>query len=206
MAENKPVESDSCTSISLLARLRQEPSDPKGWDEFVSRYRPRIQQWCKRWGLQESDADDVSQNVMLELSQQLKKFEYDPSGRFRAWLKTVARRAWYDYSQRRKKIEFQAKDSREWQQLASDDAQDDLLARLEEECNRELLQFAMQRVKSRVQENSWTAFELTEFQGLSAEQAGQQLEMNKGAVYVARARIQKMLLAEVEILDKIPDD
>ena len=194
---------DSATSLSLLARLKADPDSAKGWDEFVARYQPRIFQWCRRWGLQESDAHDVSQNVMLELSQQLKKFEYKSGGKFRAWLKTVARRAWYDYSKRKKRVEYQSNDSELWRQLASDDAQQDLLDSLEEECNRELLQTAMERVKARVKKETWEAFQLTELERMPADQAAEKTGLSRGSVYVARGRIQKMLMSEVETLDQM---
>jgi RNA polymerase sigma factor (sigma-70 family) len=196
---------ESLTSPTLLSRLRNDPGDSRGWDEFVQRYGGRIVGWCRRWGLQEADATDVAQNVLLELSQQMQRFRYDPGGRFRAWLKTVTRRAWYDFSQRRKRREFQADGDDWWETLESEQAQDDLLQRLEDECNRELLEAAMQNVQSRVAESTWQAFRLTEFDGKSADEAAEQLGMNRGAVYVARGRVQKMIVEEVERLDRIHD-
>lgn len=195
---------DSATSLSLLARLRDEPQDERGWDEFVARYRPKIHQWCMRWGLAASDADDVCQNVLLSLSQHLRKFEYDPDGKFRSWLKTVVRRAWYDHARRRKKLEFQH-DSALWSALSTQEAGDDLLDALVEECNRELLQCAMTRVQSRVQEHTWQAFYMTEFEEMSAADVASKLDMAKGAVYVARGRVQRLLVAEIESLDRIPN-
>jgi hypothetical protein len=47
------------TSLTLLGRLRRDPKDQAAWSEFVSRYRPRILQWCRRWHLQEADPEDV---------------------------------------------------------------------------------------------------------------------------------------------------
>src|SRR5947209_2478785 len=55
--------SASQTRASLLSRLRKDPGDSSAWDEFVDRYGPRIRSWCRRWGLQEADAEDVTQIV-----------------------------------------------------------------------------------------------------------------------------------------------
>jgi hypothetical protein len=44
------------TRASLLSRLRGDPHDQSAWDEFVGRYGPRIDAWCRRWGLQEDRA------------------------------------------------------------------------------------------------------------------------------------------------------
>ena len=198
--ETPATSTNSRTSLSLLAKLKGE-TNSAGWDEFVRRYQPRILGWCRRWGLQDSDAQDVCQNVMLELSRQMDTFEYQPGGRFRAWLKTIARRAWYDYTLRRKKTEFQAPESDLWRKLDNPDAEQDLLDALEEECNRELLQVAMNIVRARVKDNTWQAFKLTEFDGKSADDVALQLGIARAHVYVARGRVQKMIVSEVQRLD-----
>src|SRR5262245_35756573 len=90
----------SLTDVSLLLRLRQDPSDPTAWRAFVERYGRRIYGWCRQWRLQEADAEDVTQNVLQILAEEMKKFRYDAGGSFRAWLKTVARHAWSRYAAR----------------------------------------------------------------------------------------------------------
>jgi RNA polymerase sigma-70 factor (ECF subfamily) len=62
------------TSLTLLGRLRRDPKDQAAWSEFVARYRPRILQWCRGWGLQESDAQDVTQDVLLKLNGLMGRF------------------------------------------------------------------------------------------------------------------------------------
>jgi RNA polymerase sigma-70 factor (ECF subfamily) len=39
---------------------------------FVDRYDTKVYAWSQRWGLQEADAHDVTQNVMLELARQIR--------------------------------------------------------------------------------------------------------------------------------------
>jgi DNA-directed RNA polymerase specialized sigma24 family protein len=60
-------EGNSGTSTSLLVRLQQAPADQAAWAEFVRRYGTRIHGWCRHWGLQEADAQEVSQEVLLKL-------------------------------------------------------------------------------------------------------------------------------------------
>ena len=62
--------SESATSLTLLGRLRDAPNDPESWSQFVQRYGRVIEQWLRGWGLQEADAQDVKQNVLLALSKQ----------------------------------------------------------------------------------------------------------------------------------------
>src|SRR5712671_4422401 len=99
------------TRVSLLTRLGQQPSDQAGWDEFVDRYAPHIYRWCRQWKLQDADAEDVTQTILLKLSQKLREFVYDPSRRFRSWLKTVARHAWRDFEDGRRHARPAAGDS-----------------------------------------------------------------------------------------------
>jgi len=74
----------------LLNRLRHAPADPAAWEEFVRRYGPRIHAWCRGWGLQDADAQDVTQDVLLEIARKVRDFHFDPTRSFRAWLKTLA--------------------------------------------------------------------------------------------------------------------
>src|SRR5215212_1754148 len=63
------------TRVSLLNQLRQDPSDQAGWDEFVDRYGRHIYRWCRQWKLQDADAEDVTQNILVKLIQTLSQPE-----------------------------------------------------------------------------------------------------------------------------------
>ena len=102
----------SRTSVTLLGRLRQDPKDQAAWNDFVARYEPKILQWCRGWRLQESDARDVTQDVLLKLHGLLAKFAYDPSRSFRGWLKTLTHHAWRDVVAERKRGGIGSGDSR----------------------------------------------------------------------------------------------
>ena len=81
------------TSWTLLRKLGESPADGSAWEAFALRYGPAVFQWCRQWGLQEADANDVTQTVLLKLIEHMKVFQYDPTKSFRAWLKTIARGA-----------------------------------------------------------------------------------------------------------------
>src|SRR5690242_3269327 len=157
--ENSPMSGSdgSKTSPTLLGRLRDSPADPGAWNAFVERYGRKVYAWCRRWGLQEADAQDVTQNVLLELARQMRGFEYRPGGSFRGWLKTVAHRGWCGFLSGRQAV-FAGRGDAALDQLSSPAAGTDLLQRLEEECDRELLEEAMARVRLRVQPHTWQAF------------------------------------------------
>lgn len=91
-----PEDHPSRTSVTLLGRLRQDATDAAAWNDFVARYEHKILECCRGWGLQESDARDLTQDVLLKLHRLLAKFAYDPSRSFRGWLRTLAHHAWRD--------------------------------------------------------------------------------------------------------------
>ncbi len=90
------VLSDSQTSLTLMERLRQFPRNAEAWERFVELYRPKIYGWCRVWGLQEADAEDVAQDVIAKLTQKMTHFDYDRTRCFRAWLKTITQHALSD--------------------------------------------------------------------------------------------------------------
>jgi hypothetical protein len=54
----------STESHRLLQRLREHPDDAEAWRHFDTRYRPVLQTWLRRYGLQPHDADDLVQQVL----------------------------------------------------------------------------------------------------------------------------------------------
>src|SRR5207302_9237759 len=91
------------TSVTLLARLRQSGTDQAAWAEFARRYGRLLYQWCRRWHLAETEAEEVAQTVLVRLVEKLRSFDYDPARSFRAYLKTLTHYAWCDFLEGRKR-------------------------------------------------------------------------------------------------------
>jgi RNA polymerase sigma-70 factor (ECF subfamily) len=160
-----------------------------------------VYRWCSRWGLQEADAQDVTQDVLTRLVVRLRDFRYDPSRSFRAYLRTVAGYAWRDLLDDRRRREVGRGDTTHVELLDKVEARDDLAHRLDEEFDRELLDRATERVRDRVESQTWEAFRLTAIEGLSGVEAAARLGMGMFAVFKARERVQKMLRGEVAALE-----
>jgi RNA polymerase sigma-70 factor (ECF subfamily) len=189
------------TSITLMRRMQARPDDPANWREFTERYGRQIYVWCQYYRLQPADAEDVTQNVLLELARVMRKFEYDPARSFRAWLKTLTHRAWCDFLERRSRSQPGAGGGQEIEKLAEIEARDELEKRLAEEYDRELLEAAIFEVRRRVAPNTWEAFRLLAFEGMSGAAVATQLGVNVGSVYVARSNVQKMLKEQIRLLE-----
>ena len=134
-----------------------------------------IQRWCQRWGLQGSDADDLTQDVLLALSKQMEGFEYDSKKRFRSWLKTIAHRTWCDFLEKQKRRTRGSGDTAIIQLLNSEVAQEDFFEQIENEWKREMLAKAMAEVQQRVKPHTWRAFCLLTQDGLSGAAIAEEL-------------------------------
>ena len=186
---------ESRTRATLLIRLRQVPADQAAWGEFAERYGRKIYGWCRQWNLQEADAQDVTQTVLLKLVDKMQTFVYDPARSFRAWLRTVARHAWSDFWDGRGRA-VAAGGSQAAEILSTVEAREDLMKRLEDEFDRELLDEALARVRQRVTPRTWRAFEMTALEGRSGAETAQAVGMKVATVFVAKSKVQKLLQEE----------
>ena len=193
--------SSTRTSPTLLGRLRHSPTDQAAWEAFVARYAPKIFGWCRKWGLQEADAEEVTQGVLVKLAEKMRGFAYDPTRRFRSWLKTVTHNAWCNFLAGRRGAAIGSGDSRVQEWLQTVEARDDLAAQLEAEFDRELLDEAMARVRLRVPPPKWEVFRLTALEGLAGAEVGQRLTMKVVTVFAVRSKVQKMIQEEIRKLE-----
>ncbi len=191
---------DQATSPTLLGRLKSGISDA-AWSDFVDRYAATVFSWAAQAGLQESDAADVTQEVLLKLLHHMRSFEYQPGrGSFRGWLKTITVNAARDLGRKNQRRQTAAanldciQDPHKWDELA---------CRMEEEYQRELLEQAVLLVRPRVAESTWQAYQLTAIENRSAAQVAELLDLKVSEVYVAKSRMIKRLRQAVAELERI---
>jgi RNA polymerase sigma-70 factor (ECF subfamily) len=194
----------SATSVTLLTRLR-DLDDREAWNAFVDRYAPRIYGWCRRYQLQDSDAADVTQEVLRKLVGAMRQFEYDAArGSFRGWLKTVTANAVRDLVRSVELAGRGSGDTQVMQRLASleDEASvADLSTRIEAAYEQELLEEAEARVQLRVKPHTYQAYRCAAVEQQPPAEVAAQLGMSVDEVYVAKSRVIKMLREEVKKLD-----
>jgi RNA polymerase sigma-70 factor (ECF subfamily) len=85
--------------------------------------------------------------------------------------------------------------------LETVEAGDDLVQRLDEQFDQEVLAEAQTRVQQRVEPHTWEAFRLTALEGLSGAEAATRLALNVATVFKAKSKVQKMLQEEVAWLE-----
>ena len=197
MDAKKPL---TVTSMTLLGRV-QSVDDAGAWGEFVERYAPQIFSWCRRHSLQESDASDVTQEVLTKLVTAMRTFRYDPAkGRFRGWLKTITMNVVRDMARHRSHAASPA-DAQVLELLEDEQASTALTESIESAWQQEVLGVAMESVRLRVKRHTWDAYEMTARQEVPAAEAAEKLGIPVSDVYVAKSRVIKMLRTEVARLE-----
>lgn len=180
------------THPSLLLRVR-DAANHLAWNEFVDVYGPVIFNYCRLRQLQECDASDVAQEVLLRLSSALREFEYKPElGRFRDWLGMVTHRELLKFWNRRGRNHDV---SGEQNGTPTTEVEDNSL--WNDHFHSELLQVALGRIRSEFTEQTWTAFQLAWLEDQSPVQVAEQLKIGIEKVYVAKSRALKRLREEV---------
>jgi RNA polymerase sigma-70 factor (ECF subfamily) len=192
---------DLRTSATLLGRLRHHPTDQVAWIEFVDRYGAEIYGWCRRWSLQDADAKDATQAVLATLCIKMKTFSYDPSLSFRGWLRTLTHHTLSDLAATRRPAAFGGGSGEGTSWLDSLEARDDLVERLNEQFDRELLEEASVRVRLRVEPHTWEAFRLTAIERMAGVAVAERLSMKIATVFKAKSKVQRMLREEIVRLE-----
>src|SRR5579862_9536715 len=90
------------TRQTLLVRLRDH-ADHGAWSEFVHLYEPAVYRLGRHFGLQDADAQDLVQDVLVAVARSVDEFDTDrQQGRFRNWLFSVAKNAACNQVRRRR--------------------------------------------------------------------------------------------------------
>lgn len=185
------------TRYSLILQL-SDASQCDAWFEFERVYRPVIYRIARRKGLQESDAQDLVQQVLLSVSAALKRWEkVDENTRFRHWLRRVTRNAIINALTRKPLATGSGNTAVQQHLLQVPDSESDVENLFDVEQKRELFSIAARKIQADVANHTWDAFRLTVIDGISIESAASKLEKSVGVVYAARSRIMARLQTEV---------
>ena len=191
------------TRDSLIVQV-QNPLNREAWEQFAMIYRPVIYRLARQKGLQDADAQDLSQQVLHAVSQSIGRWEkLDPPVKFRHWLRRVVRNAILNALSRK------PRDGAAGGSVALDllnqhtGADQDSASQIEIEYRRELYLQAARLVRTDVNAQTWRAFELTVVNGIAVEEVARQLGKTPGNIYAARSRIMRRLRAAVLTLEQM---
>jgi RNA polymerase sigma-70 factor (ECF subfamily) len=183
------------TSHTLLQRACR--LEPAAWERLCALYGPIVHGWCRRSGLQESDAADAVQEVFRAVFQHLGQFQRQ-GGVFHAWLWTITANQVRLQFRRRKREPAIALGSQDQElpdpaQPPTDDAEPD-----PKTTRRRIVSRALDLVRGDFAEPTWQCFVRTTLQGESCQEVAAALAMNANAVRQARFRVLRRLRHELD--------
>jgi len=185
------------TRASLIHRLKDR-GDTEAWEQFTAIYQPLVYRLARRSGLQDADAHELVQDVMVAVARAVDRWQPDPQrGRFRDWLFRIARNLILNYLTRPKHRSVAAggslMDLLEQHPAPSDEAS----ALYDLEYRREIFRWATDEVRQQVQAKTWEAFWLSTVEDRPIPSVAATLNMTIGSVYIARSRVMARLRAAV---------
>ena len=159
------------TRASLLVRLR-DPRDETAWAQFVALYAPLVYGYARKQGLQDADAADLCQDVLIAVAGAIVHLEYDPGrGSFRNWLFTIVRHKLVS-----------------WRRACAA-RPDGTEAEWEAEWEERVFAWACAQARRGVTETTWQAFWRTAIEDQPGGQVAADLGLSVAAVYRARSRV-----------------
>jgi RNA polymerase sigma-70 factor (ECF subfamily) len=187
------------TSLSLLSRLCRLP-ESDNWNRLVDLYAPLIRAWLRKYDIQDSDADDLVQEVLLAVSKDIRKFKHGGQpGAFRGWLKAIL-------VNRLRKF-WRARDRHPQAHGGSDiDARlaqlDDPASELSQIWNRQHDQYVLRQLLAVVEPHfaptTWKAFCRVALDGAKSDVVAEEMGISLNAVCLAKSRVLRRLRQESE--------
>lgn len=181
------------TSASLLMRLKSTDNS-RAWSRFVKLYTPLIYFWARNCGLQAHDASDLVQEVFALLLKKLPEFDYDKAKSFRGWLRTVTLNKWRDrYKVKALPVENCSQSA--LGQLVDDDPVNSFW---EAEYQQQLVNRAIDLMKSEFSESTWKACQEYVIKGRPAADVANELNISIWTIYAAKSRLLNRLRQELD--------
>lgn len=184
----------STTSISLIDAAREQ--DQVAWQQLCDIYTPLTYQWIRNANLQDTDADDLIQNVFRNVVANLDSFRKEKtSDTFRGWLWTITRnelRAWFrNQSSRVDKAKGGTAVQNRLAAIPDWIARDTTLQEIDPDDNAEhvVVHRAAKLIEQDYEPHTWQAFWRTAVEGDPATDVAADLDMTPGAVRQAKLRV-----------------
>ncbi len=186
------------TRMTLITRLKDR-GDDRAWKEFVEIYMPVVHGLVVRSGLQDADAEDVTQDVFRSIARSIGGFHCERgSGSFRGWLMAVTRSRTADYWAGRHRLVSGSGDTAVHDHLAQvpqDTNGEDIW---EQDYQRSVFRWAADRICHQFTDPTWQAFWRSCVDGQDTKTVAKALNISEGAVYIAKCRVTAKLRETIE--------
>jgi RNA polymerase sigma-70 factor (ECF subfamily) len=183
----------------------RDPQDGRAWAEFVEIYEPVVYRLARKEGLQDADARDLTQQVLIAVADRVERWDPDRSkGSFRAWLYRVARNLTVNLMVNRRRHPPGTGDTGVQRLLNEKPAPaGEESALFDAEYRRQVFRWAAEQVRGEFRDTTWDAFWRTCVEGCEMKRVAEQLDMSVGAVYIARSRVLARLREVVIRIERV---
>lgn len=163
--------------------------DEQSWQRLHDIYAPLIRGWLSRQAVVGSDADDLTQDVLVVVLRKLPTFKHNGRpGAFRRWLRLIVVNCVRDSIKRKRfAADSQTGISELLQQL--EDESSEISQQWDQEHDLEVARRLLAQIESSFDPQTWEAFQLLTREELSAQQVAEQLDMPVASVYQAKSRV-----------------
>jgi len=197
------------TRQSLLERLRNL-DDHDAWQEFFDTYWKLIYCAAIKFGLSDSEAEEVVQETIIGVARKMETFRYEPhTCSFKGWLMHVTQRRIIDRLRKRQTqpqsftpLQSDTTTSGMAPQIPDAAAEQAFEGMWAEEWEKNLVDAAMERVKRRVNPEHYQIFYLHIVKNMAARDIGKLLGVSAAKVYVVQHRVAHLIRREVRVLEK----
>ena len=191
------------TRLTLLAKLKKTDNN-EAWLEFEGIYRGFILSLIVRMGINQADAEDISQAVLTKVWQKIEDFEYNQNkGKFHNWLAAMTRNTVRDFF-RTKKNFITGRDSVEYQEQYVD-IEEQVLPDIEnlarEEWVLHITNLAWDNIKSDIYETKQEVFKMVSREAPTRE-ISEKLGISEASVRVYKAEVFEKMRTEITRLNK----
>ncbi|MCA9011197.1 MAG: sigma-70 family RNA polymerase sigma factor [Planctomycetaceae bacterium] len=190
------------TSESLILRVK-DPADAAAWSAFLAIYRPVIYRLARGRGLQDADAEDLAQQVLVSIARTVQNWQPAADGPpFRAWLYRIAHNECLKVMTRRKPDAAVGSSSVQDMLFGLPQQATDTSIQLLYESRMEAFRWASTEVRPEFTSATWAMFWQSTVEERSINDVARNHGRSPGAVYLARYRVMKRLK---EKLDEVSD-
>lgn len=193
------------TRSSVLKAVHDLENQP-AWERYYDLYAAYIYAMARGRGLQNADANDIVQHVILDTGQKLAQGLYDPAkGKFRSWLKVCTQNRIKDMQRqhiRRETHERQGLDfsdeHTEWILRQADPSADELDALAETEWRELVTRLALEKLREQVSDKHFEIFHAYVIDEWPVEHVVKTFSVSRDLVYQTKKRIGALYLAAAQ--------
>ena len=200
-SKTEQEQSDPYRTRATLIRRVQNQRDADSWEDFVRTYRNYVYAIVRSMNISNHDAEDLVQQLMLNMWNKLPKTDVEQIRHFRAWLATITKNLVTDFIRKRireaERLEKAEKDASLSYLKAIRLPDIDRIA--EKEWKLHIANLALENIEPLFSGHAIEVFRLS-LDGMDVAEIAQRLGLQENSVYRLRNRVKKRLILEIEYL------